>query len=71
MIARSKLKKGKAGGKTGILPELLVHGGAELIDRLLQLIQHVWQEGTVVEDWRAAEIVPISKKGNLKLCDNW
>ena len=71
MDAMSKLKKGKAGGKTGILPELLVHGGAELIDRLLQLIQHVWQEGTVVQDWRHAEIVPIPKKGYLKLCDNW
>ena len=53
------------------MPELIVHGGAELIDRLLQLIQHVWQKGTVVEDWRDAEIVPIPKKGNLKLCDNW
>ena len=25
----------------------------------------------MVEDWRDAEIVPIPKKGNLKLCDNW
>ena len=70
-VALSKLKKGKAGGKTGIMPELIVHRGAELTDRLLQLIQHVWQEGTVVEDWRNAEIVLIPKKGNLKLCDNW
>ena len=70
-VALSKLKKGKAGGKTGIMPELIVHRGAELTDRLLQLIQHVWQEGTVVEDWRDGEIVPIPKKGNLKLCDNW
>ena len=61
-VALSKLKKGKAGGKAGIMQELLVHGGAELTDRLLQLIQHVWQEGTVVEDWRDAEIVPIPKK---------
>ena len=57
--------------RTGIMPELLVHGGAELPDRLLQLIQNVWQEGTVVENWRNAEIVPIPKKGNLKLSDNW
>ena len=49
-VALSKLKKGKAGGKTAIMPELIVHGGAELTARLLQLIQHVWQEGTVVED---------------------
>ena len=70
--ALSKLKRGKAGGKTGIMPQLIVHcTGAELIDRLLQLTQCVWQEGTVVENGRDAEIVPIPKKGNLKLCDNW
>ena len=70
--ALSKLKRGKAGGKTGVMPQLIVHcTGAELTDRLLQLTQCVWQEGTVVEDGRDAEIVPIPKKGNLKLCDNW
>ena len=25
----------------------------------------------VVEDWKNAEIVPIPKKGDLKVCDNW
>ena len=35
-------EEGKAGGKTGIMPQLIVHcTGAELIDRLLQLIQRV------------------------------
>ena len=62
----SKLKKGKGNGKTGILPELLVYGGVELHDRLLQLITDMWEEGAVVMDWRDAEIVPIPKKGNLK-----
>ena len=71
LTALTKLKKGKAGGKTGILPELLAYGGAELHDRLLQLITDVWEEGAVVRDWRDAEIVPIPKKGNLKHCDNW
>ena len=33
--ALSKLKSGKAGGKTGILPELVSCGGAQLFDRLL------------------------------------
>ena len=31
----------------------------------------VWEEGTVVGDWKDAEIVPIPKKGDLKHCDNW
>ena len=40
-IALSKLRKSKAGGKTGILPELLVCGGMEMHDRLLKLMQEV------------------------------
>jgi len=35
MEALHKLRRGKAGGRTGILPELLLHGCAELQDRLL------------------------------------
>ena len=69
--ALRKLKQGKAGGKTGILPELLLCGGAEVLDRLLQVMQDVWEQGTVVDDWRNAVIVPIPKKGDMKVCDNW
>jgi len=25
----------------------------------------------LIEGWRNAEIVPIPKKGDLKMCDNW
>ena len=50
----SKLKRGKAGGRTGILPELLLHGGAELQDRLLLLMDDVWKRGKVVKDWQHA-----------------
>ena len=34
-------------------------------------MQEVWEEGSVVADWKDAEIVPIPKKGTLKRCDNW
>ena len=64
--ALSKLKKGKAGGKTGILPELVSCGGAQLLDRLLLLIKDVWKEGKVVGDWKDAVVVPIPKKGISK-----
>ena len=70
--ALGKLRKGKAGGKSGILPELLVYGGAEMCDRLLMVMKDMWEEGRVVDDWRNAEIVPIPKKGSCHLkCDNW
>ena len=38
---------------------------------LLMLMQEVWEEGSLVGDWKDAEIVYIPKKGNLKQCDNW
>ena len=57
--ALSKLKKGKAGGKIGIPPELITYGGAELFDRMLELMREVWEERKVVNDWKDAEIVPM------------
>ena len=47
------------------------YGGAELLHRLLELLQKVWREGTVMRDWKNAEILPIQKMGDLKHCDNW
>lgn len=71
LAALGNLKKGKAGGRTGIMPELILYGREDLHERLLKLIQDVWRERAVVGDWRHAEIVLIPKKGDLKLCDNW
>ena len=48
--AVSKMRRGKAGGKTGILPELVLCGGATLWDRLVELMQAMWREGEVVAD---------------------
>ena len=69
--ALRRLKRRKAGGRTGILPELLLYGGPELHDRLIVLMEDIWKGGTVVKDWKDAEIVPIPKKGDLTKCDNW
>ena len=70
-MAMSKLKRVKAGGNSGILPELLLYyGGADLSDRLLMLMQDIWKIGAAFKDWREAEVVPIPKKGDLKICDN-
>ena len=69
--ALGKLKKGKTGGKTRIPPELIAYGGAELWDRLIELMQEVWEERKVVSDWKNAEIVLVPKNENLQSCDNW
>ena len=69
--ALAKMKRRKAGGKTGILPELVLFGGAILWDRLLELMQVMWRKEEVVADWRNAVVVPIPKKGDLQRCDHW
>ena len=71
LLALRRMKRGKAGGQTGILPELLIAGGEELITRMLKVMEGVWRKGQDVEDWKHAEVVPIPKKGDLQLCDNW
>ena len=61
---------GMAGGQSGILPEMILHGGNRLHHQIHELIQ-VWRSGLVVSDWSGAIIVPIPKKGDLRSCDNW
>ena len=57
--AMARLKTRKAGGLSGILPELVLCGGPVLLDRLLAT---VWRESCVFKkDWRDAMIVPVPK----------
>ena len=37
----------------------------EMQNRVLLLMQDIWRQGSVVEDWRDAVVVPIPKKGDL------
>ena len=65
--AMRKLHAGTAGGQSEIAPELVVCGGSALHARIHLLVKAVWERGTVVADWRDAEIVPIPKKGDLRV----
>ena len=69
--ALSKMKLGKAGGQSGIVPEMLLHGGSDLHQVLHQLLLDMWQSQSVVAEWRNAVVVPIPKKGDIHVCDNW
>ena len=69
--ALSQLHTRKAGGLSGIVPELILFGGPVLQDRLLALMRRIWDEGRVVGACRDALIIPAPKKGNLQSCDNW
>ena len=71
LAAMGTLKNGKAGGKNGVLPEMLKCCGTSMLERLVQLFHQIWEEGRVPSEWKDALIVPIPKKGDLSLCDNW
>ena len=60
--AISRLKRGKAGGESGILPELVLNGGQALHSKLKDLMFLVWESERVHSDWCNAVIVPILKR---------
>ena len=70
--ALGKLKSGKVGGESGILPEMLKAAceEEEFMELLLKLLGDVWREWRVPSDWCDAVLVPIPKKGDLSKCDN-
>ena len=65
------LRNHKAAGASGILPEMVKCGGAAFRECFLSLICKVWNEGSVPRAWKDADLVPIPKKGDLSICDNW
>ena len=71
MESLGKLKGNKAGGKTGILLEMLKCCGAVMMEYILDLFETVWKEERVPDEWRDALLVPIPKKGDLMICGNW
>ena len=73
LSAVGKMRSGKAGGESGILPEMVKAAccDEEFLSKLLELVKDVWEDGCAPSTWRDSILVPIPKKGNLSLCDNW
>ena len=66
-----QLSSGKAPGQDGIPPEIYIHGGAAIANRLLDIVKQIWQEGEAVQDFRDVTIVHLYKnKGDRSCCDN-
>ena len=66
LAAMSTLRSGKAGGKFGVLPDMLKCCGANLL-RLSWYSTKVWKDGCVPQEWKDALIVPIPKKGETSV----
>jgi exonuclease III len=69
--ALMQLANRKAPGMDGIPVELLKHGGDVAIHWLHVMICIVWQTERAPQEWKEAAIVPLYKKGDPRVCDNY
>ena len=70
-LAIASMADDKAPGVDGIPSEIWKHGGTTLTNSLLMLIQQAWEEGSVPQEWKDANIVTIFKKGDRTQCGNY
>ncbi|XP_016345583.1 uncharacterized protein LOC107691490, partial [Sinocyclocheilus anshuiensis] len=69
--AISQMSSGKAPGSDTIPAEVYKAGGAVLVDKLTQLFQSFWNQGSIPQELKDASIVHLYKrKGNRQVCDN-
>lgn len=66
-----KLKNGKAAGPDQVVGEFLKYGGSVLKNKLLEVINRIFLEGEVPEDFRRTLITPVYKKGDKTECLNY
>ena len=66
-----RLKNGKSPGIHGISAELLKCSEKDAVKQFHLLINAIWKEQCVPEDWKKSLIVKVPKKGDLTQCDNY
>ena len=69
--AVKKLKVGKAPGIDKITAEMIRSDVDNNSDILCNLLNKVWSEEKVPQEWKKLIIVKLPKKGNLSDCNNW
>lgn len=67
----NRLKKGKAAGGDEIRNEAWMAGGGKTGKKLVEIIRKVWKGEGIPQDWREGIIVPIKKRGDGKLMQNY
>nr|CAH8838004.1 unnamed protein product [Trichobilharzia regenti] len=65
------LKTGKTPGPDGIPAEALKIDPETTADLMTPLLEKVWKEGKVPEDWKNSYLFKLPKKGDLSQCKNW
>ena len=69
--ALKNIKTGRATGPDEIPFELLQCAGPELRKRLHELIVTIWQTGIWPNDFTLSTLVPLWKKGDPTMCNNY
>jgi sorting nexin-29 len=70
-IAIAKLKKYKSPGNDQIPAELIQAGGEILLSAIHKLINSVWNQEELPDQWKESIIVTIHKKGEKTDCNNY
>lgn len=65
------MKNGKAPGIDSITSDLLKADTNTTVNTLHGLVNTIWEEECVPEDWSKGLIVKVPKKGDLTSCGNW
>ena len=69
--AIKSLKTGKAACPEGIPPEALKADTQTWTEMLYPLLNKVWEQEQVPEDWKKGHMVKLPKKGDMSSCNNW
>jgi hypothetical protein len=67
----AKLKKYKSLGSDEITAELIQAGGEILLSAIHKLIDSVWNNEELPDQWKESIIVPVHKKGDKTDCNNY
>ena len=65
------LNSGKAGGTDGIVSEMLKAGGKAVVVFFTEIFNKIFDSGIYPDEWAKAIIVPIFKKGDTQIPDNY
>ena len=64
-VSLAQLKNGKAAGLDNIYPEVLKVDPKITAEMLYPLLEKIWKEEKIPEDWEGGLIIKIPKKGDL------
>ena len=66
-----RLRNWKAAGDDLICAEVLKNNGSAMVDWLMELSQDVWQTKQIPQEWKDATLMPLHKKKDRRICDNY